>query len=543
MLSGLQIIAYNKPMQALLNLLSSETISGQTPPKTLLKLLLKNRQIIDPENFLKPPFPESKLSSKKVVKLINKYIEKQKNILIYGDYDVDGLTSTALLWQSLYPLNKNVMPFIPHREKDGYGFKASSFFRLQKEKNINFDLLITVDNGIVADVEFAKIKAKNPDTKIVVIDHHLASGKIKNADALFHSVDTSASALAWFIAKSFFKTADLSLAALGVVADCQPLSGLNRSIVVHGLQELKLNPSPGLKKLMEISGVKINTLSVYDLGFLLGPRLNAAGRLSDPTDALRLLCSQSSLQASKYARVLNDFNEQRQFLQKESIDLADKNINLKNKVIFIADSFNPGIIGLIAGRLTEKYNLPSIIIAKNGDVAKGSCRSIQEVNIIEVLRKFSKLFVDLGGHPGAAGFSIIDKNIPKLQKKLFTYFSTHLLNYSTQKSITLDAKMELSAINLNNIKLIKSLEPFGLGNPVPLFLFENLKIDSKKIIGQTQSHLKLKVSGVDAIAFKKADLDKDLKIGDSINLVASLEANTWNGHTFPQLVVKEIIPR
>jgi single-stranded-DNA-specific exonuclease len=530
-------------MQALLNLLSSETISGQTPPKTLLKLLLKNRQITDIDTFLKPPFPESKLSSKKAVNLINKYIEKQKNILIYGDYDVDGLTSTALLWQSLYPLNKNVFPFIPHREKDGYGFKASSFFRLQKEKNINFDLLITVDNGIVADAEFAKIKANNRDIKIVVIDHHLAGGKIKNADALFHSTDTSASALVWFIAKSFSKTADLSLAALGVVADCQPLSGLNRSIVVHGLQELKLNSSPGLKKLMEISGVKRDTLSVYDLGFLLGPRLNAVGRLSDPIDALRLLCSQSPLQASKYAHVLNNFNEERQSLQKESIDLADKNINLKNKVIFIADSFNPGIIGLIAGRLTEKYLLPSVIIAKNGQIAKGSCRSIPQVNIIEVLRKFSSLFVDLGGHPGAAGFSILDKNIPKLKKELKSYFSTYLLNYFPQKSITIDAKMDISAINLKNIKLIKSLQPFGLGNPEPLFLFENLKIDSKKIIGQTQSHLKLKVSGVDAIAFKKADLDAELKTGDLINLVASLDANTWNGHTFPQLVVKEIITR
>jgi len=543
MLSGLQIIAYNRHMQALLNLSSTQVISAQTSAETILKLLLKNRQITDTETFLKSPFPESKLSSKKVVNLIQKHLDNQKNILIYGDYDVDGLSSTALLWQSLYPLNKNVIPFIPHREKDGYGFKASSFFRLQKEKNINIDLLITVDNGIVADAEFAKIKAKNPKIKIVVIDHHIASGQIKNADALFHSTETSASALAWFIARNFSKIADLSLAALGVVADCQSLVDINRSIVVHGLEQLKLNPSPGLKKLMEISRVKPDNLSAYDLAFLLGPRLNAVGRLSDPTDALRLLCSQSSLQASKYAQVLNDFNQERQSLQKESIDVADKNINLKNKVIFIADSFNPGIIGLIAGRLTEKYSLPSIIIARNGQVAKGSCRSIPQVNIIEVLRKFSGLFVDLGGHPGAAGFSILDNNIPKLRKKLFIYFSTYLKTYSPQKSITIDAKMDLSAINLKNIKIIKSLQPFGLGNPEPLFLFENLKIDSKKIIGQTGSHLKLKVSGVDAIAFKKADLDAELKIGDLINLVASLDANTWNNHTFPQLVVKEIITR
>jgi len=539
-------------MQALLNLLDNETINGQTTTETLLKLLLKNRQITDIENFLKPPFPESKLSSKKVINLIQKYLKGQKNILIYGYYDVDGLTSTALLWQSFYPLNKNVFPFIPHRERDGYGFKAKSFFRIQKDKKINFDLLITVDNGIVADTEFAKIKAKNPILKIIVVDHHLPSAKLKNVDALYHSIDTSASALAWFLAKNFSKSADLSLAALGVVADCQSLLGLNRSIVVHGLQELKLNPSPGLKKLMEISGVKTDKLSVYDLGFLLGPRLNAVGRLSDPVDALRLLCSRNSHEASKYAQILDKFNKERQDLQKESIDLAEENLSRdvlrnvstkNNKVIFIADNFNPGIIGLIAGRLTEKYSLPSVVIAKNGAVARGSCRSIPEVNIIEILRKFSKLFVDLGGHSGAAGFSILDKNIPKLQKQLFNYFSINLLNYSAQKSITVDAKMDLSAINLKNIKLIKNLEPFGIGNPQPLFLFENLKIESKKLLGQNNNHLKLKVSGIDAIAFKKAELDKDLKIGDTINLVASLDVNAWNGHTFPQLVVKEIITR
>jgi len=539
-------------MQALLNLLDNETINGQTTTETLLKLLLKNRQITDIENFLKPPFPESKLSSKKVINLIQKYLKGQKNILIYGDYDVDGLTSTALLWQSFYPLNKNVFPFIPHRERDGYGFKAKSFFRIQKYKKINFDLLITVDNGIVADTEFAKIKAKNPILKIIVVDHHLPSAKLKNVDALYHSIDTSASALAWFLAKNFSKSADLSLAALGVVADCQSLLGLNRSIVVHGLQELKLNPSPGLKKLMEISGVKTDKLSVYDLGFLLGPRLNAVGRLSDPVDALRLLCSRNSHEASKYAQILDKFNKERQDLQKESIDLAEENLSRdvlrnvstkNNKVIFIADNFNPGIIGLIAGRLTEKYSLPSVVIAKNGAVARGSCRSIPEVNIIEILRKFSKLFVDLGGHSGAAGFSILDKNIPKLQKQLFNYFSTYLLDYSPQKVITVDAKMDLSAINLKNIKLIKNLEPFGIGNPQPLFLFENLKIESKKLLGQNNDHLKLKVSGIDAIAFKKAELDKDLKIGDTINLVASLDVNAWNGHTFPQLVVKEIITR
>jgi len=541
MLSDLQSIAYNRHMQAKLEFQSQDIITRETSVESILELLLKNRQITDPRSFLSPPFPESKLKTKKISKLINSFLDSQKNILIYGDYDVDGLTSTAILWQALYPKSSRVIPYIPDRNSDGYGFKAKSFFKIEADKEISFDLLITVDNGIVADAEFTKVKAKKPDITILVVDHHFPGGKLKFADALFHSVDTSASALAWFLGREFDKSADLGLAALGVVADCQPLLGINRSLVVHGLIELKINPSPGIKKLMEISGVKLDKLSVYDLGFLLGPRLNAIGRLSNPTDALRLLCSQNSLQAAKYATLLNDFNQKRQSLQKESLDIADKNIDIKNKLIFIADKFNPGIIGLIASRLTDKYVLPSIIIAKNGDVAKGSCRSISEVNIIEVLRKFSKLFVDLGGHSGAAGFSIVDKNIPKLKNKLSTYFSHKLLNYSAQKSIIIDAKMDPRAINLKNIKTIKSLAPFGIGNPEPMFFYENVVIESKKIIGKNQDHLKLKLNGIDAIAFKKGNMDKDLSIGETINIVASLDLNFWNGHTFPQLIVKEII--
>lgn len=528
-------------MSASIQFLNTTTINLEASAESIIKLLMENRHITDPETFLQPPFPLSPIDPSPLVYRIKTFLTASKNILIYGDYDVDGLTSTAILWQTLYSLSPTVFPFIPHREIDGYGFKASSFFRLESAKNLHFDLLITVDNGIVADKEFAKLKEKYPDMTIIVVDHHLPDGKLKHADLLFHSTDTSASALAWFLSQEFDRHSDMSLAALGLVADCQPLIGLNRSLVVHGLKEMTLNPSPGIKKLMDISGVKKDKLSVYDLSFLLAPRLNAVGRLSDPTDALRLLCSQNSLQAGKYATILNNYNQERQALQKESVDLADQSFDPKNKLIFIADKFNPGIIGLIAGRLTEKYLLPSVIISQNGEVAKASCRSIPEVNIIEVLRKFSELFIDLGGHPGAAGFSILDKNIPKLGKKLNQYFSKKLANYQAQKTLTVDAKMELDAVTLKNIKLIKSLAPFGIANPEPLFLFENLSIESKRLLGQNQDHLKLKVNGVDAIAFKKGNLASDLNLGDTVNLVAHLDLNEWNGHTFPQLIVKEII--
>lgn len=519
-----------------INILSDKLITLDTDT---IKFILKNRQITDTENFLHPKCPSSKLHLKSAVKLIKTNLNK--NILIYGDYDVDGITSTAILWQSLIKLSPTVIPFIPDRQHDGYGFKAESFFRFQKEKNLIFDLLITVDNGIVAHSEFKKLLKKQP-INIIVVDHHLPSAEKLPVNCLIHSPSICGAALSWFLAAEFDKNADLGLAALGTVADCQPLLDLNRSLVVHGLQSLNLNPSPGIKKLITVSGLKPGFIKSYELGYVLGPRINAIGRLSNPTDALRLLCSQNSLQAAKYAAILNDFNKNRQILQKESLDIAQKDLDLTNKIIFVTGKFNPGIIGLIAGRLTENYHLPSIVISENGEVSKGSCRSIPAFNIIKSLRLFDSLFVDLGGHPGAAGFSIENQNIPIFQKKITKFANLKLKKYLPQSIIDVDAEMLPEAITLKNIKNLKQLEPFGIGNPEPLFIFKNLAITSKRLLGQNQDHLKLKLNNnIEAIAFKKGDLDKTLNSGDTIDVIARLDSNTWNNVTLPQLIVKEII--
>lgn len=518
-----------------INILSDKLITSGTD---IIDIILKNRGITNITQFLTPEYPTIKLNLKPALKLITTNLNK--NILIYGDYDVDGITATAILWQSLVKLSPTVVPFIPDRQHDGYGFKAESFFHFQKEKNIIFDLLITVDNGIVAHSEFKKLLKKQP-IDIIVVDHHLPSAEKLPVNCLVHSPEICGAALSWFLAVEFDKNADLGLATLGTVADCQPLLGLNRSLVVHGLQSLNLNPSPGIKKLITVSGLKPGFIKSYELGFVLGPRINAVGRLSNPTDALRLLCSQNSLQAAKYATILNDFNKTRQELQKESIDIAQKDLDLTNKIIFVSGPFNPGIIGLIAGRLTETYHLPSIIISENGGIAKGSCRSIPSFNIIKSLRLFDSLFVDLGGHPGAAGFSIENQNISIFQKKITKFANLKLKKYLPQSIIDVDAQMLPEVVTLKNIKLIKQLEPFGIGNPEPLFLFKNMIISSKKIIGSTGDHLKLILGNLDAVAFKKGELDKTLNIGDTIDVIARLDSNTWNNITLPQLIIKEII--
>lgn len=522
---------------------SSKVIDSNFSPEDLQNLLLKNRQISKNKinAFINPPYPKNFLKLDKAVKLIKEAISQNKNILIYGDYDVDGITATAILWLSIFKHYKNIHPYIPHRERDGYGFNFKSFSLLEKNKDINFDLIITLDNGIVAHSELKKLKKLH--RKIIVVDHHLALDKNPPADAIIHSTTTSAATLSWFLSLEFDQYADLGLAALGTVADCLPLTDINRQIVVHGLKSLNTNPSFGIKKLISISEIK-NKITTYELSFVLGPRINATGRLSDPTDALRLLCSQNTFQASKFAQILNDHNKNRQDLQKEMLAIAEKKLNIgNNKFIFLSDAkFHPGLIGLIAGRLTEKYHLPAIIISKIDGYSKGSCRSVSDFNIIETLRAFSTLFIDLGGHSGAAGFTIDTKNISKLEKKLIKTINKKLINHSSEAKIEVDAQMSLSAVNKKNILAINSLQPFGIGNPKPFFLFKDQKIINKKLLGSNQDHLKIILeNNINAIAFQKGKLNETLKIGDTIDIVASVDLNIWGSYETPQLIIKEIV--
>jgi len=527
---------------------NKQSIDQSLSELDLIDLLLKNRQLKKSEydDFFKPHFPVdsdfdiNKKELKKAFIRVNKAIKNNENILIYGDYDVDGLTSTAILWQTLYQLKAKVLPFIPHREIDGYGIKSSSFFDFEKEKKIHFDLLITVDNGIVANKELNKIIKKNTD--VIIIDHHLPTENLPKVSAIIHSTDFSGSSLSWFFANQFNKNADIGLAAAGAVADCVPLVGINRNIVVHGLNSLRLKPNPGIKKLIEISAIKQDSISAYDLAFVIGPRLNAVGRLSNPTEALRLLCSQNSLQASKYAQNLDKFNKERQSIQKDNLKIAEENnLNNKNKLVFIAHkNFLPGIIGLIASRLTEKHYLPSIIISVGKEYSKASCRSIKELNIIKTLRSFDNNLVELGGHSAAAGFTIKTKNIDKFRRKITNFINKELKDINLQPSIVVEAEMKLSAVNIKNCKIINKFEPFGIDNPKPLFLFKDITISQKRVIGSNNDHLKLKFDNIDAIAFRKGDLDKKLKVGDSVTFIASLDLNNWNNITSPQLIIKEI---
>lgn len=462
-------------------------------------------------------------------------------ILLYGDYDVDGLTSTAILYRSLSQAGYHLTPFLPHREVDGYGFKAESFFRFQQEKSLTFTHLITVDNGIVANTEFAKLVQKQ-SLKITVIDHHLPGPALPQVDQIIHSSITSASGLAYFVSRQFDRQPDIGLAALGVVADCLPLTGVNRSLVAHGLSFLRLNPSLGIRELATICGARLDTLSATDLSFLLAPRLNAAGRLDHPQVAFDLLTATQVSEAQRIASLLGSHNSTRQQLQESSLIEAESQVKPASFLLFAqSPNFHPGIIGLLASRLTDKYSLPSVVLSLDSSTARGSCRSIPQLNFIEALRQHASLFVDLGGHPGAAGFTISTHNIPQLQSLLTTTIAAILSPLDLTPTLEVDAVMEISAVKVANIKAIEQLAPFGIGNPKPLFLFKSVPVISKKLLGQNQDHLKLKLGHVDAIGFKLGHYDSKVKVGDTLDIVASLDLNVWNGYTTPQLLIREIL--
>jgi single-stranded-DNA-specific exonuclease len=540
---------------------SSSLLDQKTASADLLSLLLKNRSIKPPDqrSFLKPVHPDtltahdfkiSPIHLKKAVQRIQKAIKDQEKILIYGDYDVDGLTATTILWETLQKQGAKIKSFVPHREKDGYGLNPKTLKRIFK--TYRPDLLITVDNGIVAHAAATFLKKAQID--LIITDHHLPEDKLPFARAIIHSPLVCGATLSWFLACQFAPS-DYGLVALGTVADCLPLLSINRSFVYHGLRSLSQSSRPGLLALKQAASLQNKELGVYDLAFIIGPRLNAAGRVGDPSTSLRLLASPNRTTAQKYAHLLEKQNKNRQDEQSWGLSQA-QSIYQKQKdslpLIFISSpNLNPGTIGLIAGRLTQDYYLPSVIISQTTPVAKASCRSIPHLNILKALRQADDdLLVDLGGHPAAAGFSILPKNIKKFQKKLTLVVAKMLKNKTIEPQVEVESRATLSFVNLKNYQTIQKLQPFGIGNPEPLFYFENLTIVDKQLLGQDKSHLKLLLDDpatprtknfpLESLSFGQAASYPDLAVSDTISLVAKLNLNEFRGHQKLQLIAQHI---
>ena len=519
------------------------------------KILLRNRGIIsknDTKEFFEPISPEklslkalgiNPIQVKKAVQRIKKAKKTQELVIVYGDYDADGICGTAILWERLFGLGLNVLPYIPERFSEGYGLNSQSIKAL-KEKNPNLGLIITVDHGIVGGQKVEVAKSLGID--VIISDHHEPGKNKPKAFALVHTTKIGGAGVAWVLAREIEpSTNGLELAAIGTIADQLPLIGPNRSLVSFGLKALNSTQRPGLNALFEEAQIVKGAIGPYEVGFIIAPRINAMGRLTHAIDSLRLLCTKSTPRATELARLLNKTNLERQRIVEEVVVHARSQvIKAKGIIILAHETYHEGVIGLAAARLVEEYYRPAIVISKKKDVAKASARSISGFNIIQTIRKLDNLILEGGGHPMAAGFSIKPGRIEEFSLKINKVAIPLLTEKILTRKLKVDLEIDFSLIGRELLKLVAAFEPVGLGNPSPSFITRNVSVLNARMVGRQGTHLKLNLEkdGIvfGAIAFGQGAIYPSLSPDSKIDIVYTIEENTFNGSTNLQLKLKDI---
>lgn len=548
----------------------SDARDKQNKQTGVVDLLLANKGIVaqeDKEKFLNPPpilsliknFPQDfKSSLRKAKEIILQAIEINTPIVIHGDYDADGICSTAILYKIIKnELNyKNCFYFIPNRFEHGYGLSNDSIDDAVKMVNEKLDglgkksdkiLFITVDSGITAAPQVDYIKTLGHD--VIITDHHQKPDVLPKADCLIWDDEVVAASISWILGRVLGSKDQktLGLCALATVTDLQPLRSYNRSIVKEGLEVLNKNPVLGIKKLMEVSGRSGGDITTYDLGWVLGPRLNASGRLEEAANALELLLENDENKALQIAQNLNQINSQRQDRTIEMFEIAsiDENAAVPKIIISANENYHEGIIGLVAAKLAQKYYRPAVVISLSDKYGKGSVRSIKGIDVISLLRRFEDLFLNLGGHPLAAGFTILKENLQALESKLYEALDEFEDTSLFFPGLEIDLKILLSLVDVGFVKQIEVLKPFGIENREPLFLSTNVGVTSINLVGKEQKHLSLRLFGegkvYKAIFFNGVDEIDNLNTGDKVDVVYSVKTNEFNGNINVELIIKDLV--
>lgn len=540
----------------------------------VLAQVLYNRGIKDYQtaiDFLDGKDPDNNAMKmkgmQKAISRIRQAIKNKENIVIYGDFDADGVTSTALLVQTLASLGANVKPYIPHRVDEGYGLNTPALLHL---KETGTDLVITVDCG-VRSVEEVKT-AMDAGLDIIVTDHHSIGDAIppalavinpKQEDCPYPEDMLAGVGIAFRLAEALIKvetvnsrnaptiTRDdlLDLVAIGTVADLAPLDRLeNRALVLQGLDVLNRAHRPGVFELLRVSGVEPGHVDAMAIGYSLGPRINAAGRLESAMIAYSLLSTNDIEEAGRLAEALQELNTSRQEMTQQAQDeariLAAAESDDLPLIFAAAPHFKPGIVGLVAGRLTEEFYRPSVVIEMGEEESRGSCRSIPEVNITEALDECAELLIRHGGHAQAAGFTIRTANIPVFRERLMECVQKQLHKQIAEPTIIADCLVPLSHATLELAEQLQKLEPTGFANPSPLFKSERLRVVDYKGVGKEGKHLKLRVAdgpvSVDAIAFGLGHWMRNMPM--YVDIVYYLQVNEWNGRVSAQLNIQDLKP-
>ncbi len=482
-----------------------------------------------------------------------------ESIAVYGDFDADGITGTAILAQGLEALGGKITPYIPHRLREGHGLNSNALEHLQQQ---GISLVITVDCGIT-DISQAT-KAKKDGLDIIITDHHtpldelppaIATVDPKRADSSYPFPELAGVGVAFKLLQALYQSMGkeeqlnglLDLVALGTVADMVPLLGENRYLVKQGLKLMNSQLRLGIREMALLSGTSTDSLTAEDISWVLAPRLNAIGRLEHALSSYNLMITESPEEARGIAIILEEKNVERQRLTTKTLAKAREQVLAKGILpILIASGsdYPPGIVGLVAGRLTDEFYRPSIVIKTSDSYSTGSCRSIPEFNIIQALNQCRNLLSHFGGHARAAGFTLPTKDLPQLEQQLSQMAATELEGIDLRPKLNIDTQTTLYQLGGATYQAIQELAPFGQGNPLPIFLSRSVEVAECQAMGNNGEHLRLKLkqNGAtwDAVAFRMGNCSTE--VHSTIDIVYNLKLEKWHGQETLRLNILDFVP-
>ena len=482
---------------------------------------------------------------KRAVERINNAIENEEKILVYGDYDADGITSTVLLVETLVSLGADVSSYIPNRFEEGYGPNKDAFSKIIKS---GISLIITVDNGIagVDEVELANILGCD----VIITDHHKIQDKIPKAYAVIHPEHPEGQypfgklagvGVAFKLAHALLEIYPdflLDLVAIGTVADMVSLTDENRIFVKQGIELLNEDPRIGIKMLLELSNITTN-IDEQTIGFYIAPKLNSIGRMDSAKVGLSFLMAEDISVAKSLAEQIEEYNVQRKEVTENIVkDVIEtiENSDIKNKsVIMVSGDYHEGVLGIVASNIAEKYQRPVLIMNNKEGILKGSARSVFEFNIYTAINKIGDKFIAYGGHTLAAGFSFDEQNFKEIEKTLCNEFDEYKNNNELKSTKNIDIVSSLEEVSYQFLNSLEVLKPFGMDFEKPNILLENAKVIEKVYFGADKQYLRLtiadEVGNLECISFKDNMIFKDINVNDTIDLLCTLDKNYFNGRT------------
>lgn len=493
----------------------------------------------------------------KAVSRLQQAVEDYEEILIYGDYDADGITSTTILYETLEMLGANVSFYLPNRFEDGYGPNKDVYAYYIKKGT---QLILTCDNGVAGHEAVAYAKDQGVD--VIITDHHEIGDSLPEAYAIVHPRhpegqypfgDLAGAGVALKLATALLGETPsdlLDVAAIGTVADLVSLTDENRVIVASGLDQMKHTERLGLQMFFEKESIQPDQIDEQTIGFILGPRLNALGRLGDPNPGVRFLTSFDDQEVGELVELLDSENNARKAIVDEMVTeaeaLVDGESQLPQMIILGQEGWHEGVLGIVASRLVEKYHRPTILLSKNTENGsyKGSGRSIEGIDLFQVLQAGKDYADKFGGHEMAAGMTVAIDQFEAWKTALLDRVAEFEAVYTQQTPLKIDGIIGITDITLENIKALDPIKPFGTDNRQPLFLIKDVQLSQIQLIGKDKNTLKLTVADADVktsmIAFKSGALAKQLVANEPIDVVVTLSINAWNGNQSPQAQIKDI---